>query len=87
MPVIKQKAEQCIHNFLRARNVPESQWPERVKKTGRGMILAGGAVGVPGGLGDNISLPGTISMEGWYASLIGLGVFLAFDDKKPKNRS
>ncbi len=37
MSVIKQKAVQCIHNFLRARNVPESQWPERVKKTGRGM--------------------------------------------------
>lgn len=44
MSVIKQKAVQCIHNFLRARNVPESQWPERVKKTGRGMILAGVAV-------------------------------------------
>ena len=36
MSVIKQKAEQCIHNFLRARNVPESQWPDLVKKTGRG---------------------------------------------------
>jgi len=47
MSVIKQKAEQCIHTFLRARNVPESQWPERVKKIGRGMILAGVAVVVP----------------------------------------
>jgi hypothetical protein len=59
MSVIKQKAEQCIHNFLRARNVPESQWPDLVKKTGRGMILAGVAVVVPGVLlitspaGDN----------------------------------
>ncbi|WP_235611153.1 hypothetical protein [Enterobacter kobei] len=73
MSVIKQKAEQCIHNFLRARNVPESQWPERVKKTGRGMILAGVAVVVPGVLVDNISLPVTIAMQVCYASLIGLG--------------
>ena len=36
MSVIKQKAVQCIHNFLRARNVPESQWPERVKKDRQG---------------------------------------------------
>jgi hypothetical protein len=74
MSVIKQKAEQCIHNFLRARNVPESQWPELVKKTGRGMILAGVAVVIPGVLADNISLPVTIMMQVCYASLIGLGV-------------
>ncbi|ELD3473108.1 MULTISPECIES: hypothetical protein [Enterobacteriaceae] len=87
MSVIKQKAEQCIHHFLRARNVPESQWPERVKKIGRGMILAGVAVVVPGVLVDNISLPVTIAMQVCYASLIGLGVLLAFDDKKSKSRS
>ena len=87
MSVIKQKAEQCIHNFLRARNVPESQWPERVKKTGRGMILAGVAVVVPGVLVDNISLPVTIAMQVCYASLIGIGDLLAFDDKKAKSRS
>lgn len=76
MSVIKQKAEQCIHNFLRARNVPESQWSDLVKKTGRGMILAGVAVVVPGVLVDNISLPVTIAMQVCYASLIGLGVLL-----------
>ncbi|EQA1667279.1 hypothetical protein [Enterobacter roggenkampii] len=86
MSVIKQKAEQCIHNFLRARNVPESQWPDLVKKTGRGMILAGVAVVVPGVLVDNISLPVTIAMQVCYASLIGLGVLLAFDEKKTKGR-
>jgi hydrogenase/urease accessory protein HupE len=64
--------------------VPESQWPERVKKTGRGMILAGVAVVVPGVLVDNISLPVTIAMQVCYASLIGLGVLLAFDEKKPE---
>lgn len=86
MSVIKQKAEQYIHNFLRARNVPESQWPDLVKKTGRGMILAGVVVVVPGVLVDNISLPVTIAMQVCYASLIGLGVLLAFDEKKSKGR-
>lgn len=86
MSVIKQKAEQCIHNFLRARNVPESEWPDLVKKTGRGMILAGVAVVVPGVLVDSISLPVTIAMQVCYASLIGLGVILAFDDTKPEER-
>ncbi|WP_163333988.1 hypothetical protein [Enterobacter bugandensis] len=86
MSVIKQKAEQCIHTFLCARNVPESQWPELVKKPGRGMILAGVAVVVPGVLADNISLPVTIAMQVCYASLIGLGVLLAFNEKKPQGR-
>lgn len=86
MSVIKQKAEQCIHNFLRARNLPESQWPELVKKIGRGMILAGVAVVVPGVLVNNISLSVTIAMQVCYASLIGLGVLLAFDEKKSKGR-
>lgn len=36
MSGIKRTAEQFIHNLLRARNVPESQWPDRVKKIGRG---------------------------------------------------
>jgi hypothetical protein len=86
MSVIKRKAEGFIHNFLRARNVPESQWPDLVKKTGRGMILTGVAVVVPGVLVDNISLPVTIAMQVCYASLIGLGILLAFDEIKPKGR-
>lgn len=86
MSAIKRKAEQFIHNFLRARNIPESQWPDLVKKTGRGMILTGVAVVVPGVLVDNISVPVTIAMQVCYASLIGLGVLLAFDDQKPKGR-
>lgn len=87
MSVIKRTTVQFIHNLLRARNVPESQWPDRVKKIGRGMILTGVAVVVPGVLVDNISLPVTIVMQVCYASLIGLGVLLAFDDKKAKDRS
>lgn len=86
MSVIKRTAEQFIHNLLRARNVPESQWPDRVKKIGRGMILAGVAAVIPGVLVDNISLPVTIVMQVCYASLIGLGILLAFDDKKTKDR-
>lgn len=86
MSGIKRTAVQFIHNLLRARKVPESQWPGRVKKIGRGMILAGVAVVVPGVLVDNISLPVTIVMQVCYASLIGLGVILAFDEKKPKGR-
>lgn len=86
MSVIKRTAEKFIHSFLRARNVPESQWPDRVKKIGGGMILAGVAIVVPGALVDNISLPVTITMQVCYASLIGLGVLLAFDEKKTKVR-
>jgi hypothetical protein len=41
---------------------------------------------VPGVLVDNISLPVTIAMQVCYASLIGLGVLLAFDEKKPEGR-
>ncbi|MGU9868294.1 hypothetical protein [Kluyvera ascorbata] len=87
MSVIKRTAEQFIHNLLRARNVPESQWPDRVKKIGRGMILSGVAAVIPGVLVNNISLPVTIVMQVCYASLIGLGILLAFDDKKAKDRS
>ena len=87
MSVIKRTAEQFIHNLLRARNVPESQWPDRVKKIGRGMILSGVAAVIPGVLVNNISLPVTIVMQVCYASLIGLGILLAFDDKKAKGRS
>ena len=87
MSVIKRTAEQFIHNLLRARNVPESQWPDRVKKIGRGMILSGVAAVIPGVLVNNISFPVTIVMQVCYASLIGLGILLAFDDKKAKDRS
>jgi hypothetical protein len=87
MSVIKRTTVQFIHNLLRARNVPESPGPDRVTKIGRGMILTGVAVVVPGVLVDNISLPVTIVMQVCYASLIGLGVLLAFDDKKAKDRS
>lgn len=87
MSGIKRTAEQFIHDLLRARNVPESQWPVRVKKIGRGMILTGVAVVIPGVLVDNISIPVTIVVQVCYASLIGLGALLAFDDKKSKNRS
>lgn len=53
MSVIKRTAEQGIHRILRLQNVPEAQWPDRVKKTGRGMILAGVATVVPLLLIDN----------------------------------
>ncbi|EOD3185344.1 hypothetical protein ACRZ6Q_004704 [Citrobacter freundii] len=50
------------------------------------MILACVAVVVPGVLVDNISLPVAIAMQICYASLIGLGVLLVFDEKKTKVR-
>nr|WP_255322601.1 hypothetical protein [Enterobacter cloacae complex sp.] len=56
------------------------------QKDRQGMILAGVAVVVPGVLVDNISLPVTIAMQVCYASLIGIGVLLAFDEKKPEGR-
>ena len=84
MPNLKRTAEHFILTFLRVRNVPESQWPDLVKKTGRGMILTGVAVIVPGVFVDNISLPLTVVMQVCYALLIGLGVLLAFDNKKSK---
>lgn len=50
------------------------------------MILAGVAIVIPGVLVDNISLPVTNVMQVCYASLIGLGGLLAFDEKKPEGR-
>jgi hypothetical protein len=82
MSFIKRTSEQYIHNFLRARNVPEAQWPERVKKTGRGMMLLGVATVVPLLLVDDISLPVTIVLQLCYAALLCVGVILAFDSKK-----
>lgn len=87
MSVIKRTAEQGIHRILRLRNVPEAQWPDRVKKTGRGMILAGVATVVPLLLIDNISLPVTIALQLCYAVLLCVGVILAFDEKKSKGRA
>ncbi|WP_333500618.1 hypothetical protein [Kluyvera sp. CHPC 1.2972] len=83
---VKRHAVRLIQGGLLARNVPEYQWPDWVKKIGRGMILAGVAVIVPGVLIDNISLPVTIVMQLCYASLIGIGVLLAFDENKTKGR-
>lgn len=79
MSVIKLTAEQGIHRILRLRNVPEAQWPERVKKTGRGMILAGVAIVVPLLLIDGISLPVTIALQLCYAMMLCIGAILAFD--------
>ncbi|QMM55194.1 hypothetical protein HVX06_21900 (plasmid) [Enterobacter sp. RHB15-C17] len=87
MSVIKRTAEQGIHRILRLRNVPETQWPDRVKKTGRGMILAGVATVVPWLLIDNISLPVTIALQLCYAVLLCVGVILAFDDKTSIRRA
>jgi Na+/citrate or Na+/malate symporter len=87
MSGIKRTVEQFIHNILRARNIPESQWPGLVKKTGRGMILTGVVFVVPGVLVDNISLPVTIAIQISYASLICIGALLAFDDKKSERGS
>ncbi|WP_407437614.1 hypothetical protein [Lelliottia sp.] len=87
MSVIKRTAEQGIHRILRLRNVPETQWPERVKKTGRGMILAGVATVVPLLLIDDIPLPGTIALQLCYAVLLCLGVILAFDSKQKPEHS
>ena len=87
MSVIKRTAEQGIHRILRLRNIPEAQWLDRVKKTGRGMILAGVATVVPLLLIDDISLPVTISLQLCYAVLLCVGVILAFDDKTSKRRA
>ncbi|MBL5901460.1 hypothetical protein I7V27_20910 [Lelliottia amnigena] len=81
MSVIKRTAEQFIHRILRARNIPESQWGGLVKKSGRGMILAGVATVVPLLLLDNISLPVTIVLQLCYVVLICVGVILAFENK------
>lgn len=87
MSVIKRMAEQGIHRILRLRNVPEAQWPDRGKKTGRGMILVGVATVVPLLLIDDISLPVTIALQLCYAVLLCAGVILAFDDKTSKRRA
>lgn len=87
MAVIKRTAEQGIHRILRLRNVPEAQWPDRVKKTGRGMMLAGVSTVVPLLLVDDIPLPVTITLQLCYAVLLCVGVILAFDDKTSKGRA
>lgn len=87
MSLIKRTAEQLIIRILRAREVPEQQWPELIKKTGRGMILLGVLMVVPLLLIEKVALPVTIAMQICYASLICVGVLLAFDEKKSKGRS
>ena len=87
MSLVKRTAEQLIIRILRAREVPEQQWPELIKKTGRGMILLGVLMVVPLLLIEKVALPVTIAMQICYASLICVGVLLAFDEKKSKGRS
>lgn len=50
------------------------------------MILLGVLMVVPLLLIEKVALPVTIAMQVCYASLIGLGILLAFDEKKPKGR-
>ncbi|MBW9402518.1 hypothetical protein C3D67_18590 [Cronobacter sakazakii] len=87
MSLVKRTAEQLITRILRARAIPEQQWPELIKKTGRGMILLGVLMVVPLLLIEKVALPVTIAMQICYASLICVGVLLAFDEKKSKGRS
>jgi len=87
MSLVKRTAEQLITRILRARGISEQQWPELIKKTGRGMILLGVLMVVPLLLIEKVALPVTIAMQICYASLICVGVLLAFDEKKSKGRS
>lgn len=87
MLIIRRTAENIIHCVLRGRNIPEARWPELVKKTGRGCVLLGVATVVPLLIADDIPLPVTIAMQVCYASLVCLGVILAFDSKKSSGPS
>lgn len=87
MLLVKRLAERLIHRVLLARNIPEARWPVLVKKTGRVCILLGVATVVPLLIADDIPLPATIVWQVCYASLVCLGVILAFDSKKPSGRS
>lgn len=87
MSHIKRLAERLIHRVLRAREVPETQWPELVKKTGRGLILLGVLSVVPLLLVDTMPLPVTIVLQICYACMMCLGVILAFGDKKSQGGS
>ncbi|PSS47261.1 hypothetical protein C6560_17065 [Enterobacter sp. FS01] len=79
MSLVKRTAEQLIKRLLRARGIPEQQWPALIKKTGRGMILMGVLMVVSLLLVDTISLPVTIVLQVCYAILICVGAILAIE--------
>lgn len=79
MSLVKRTAERLIKRVLRAREIPEQQWPATIKKTGRGMILLGVLMIMPLLLIETIALPVTIILQVCYAILICVGAILAIE--------
>lgn len=84
MPGIKKKIEEVACSLLLRTGVPESQLMPVVRKTGRGMLLASILLVVPLVLMDTVPLIATIVLQMGYATLMCLGVILAFDDDKKR---
>lgn len=83
---IKQKAEGMALTALRRAGVPEPQLHARMRKTGRGFLLASILFIIPLVALDNVPVAAKVGLQIIYGLMVIAGVLLAFDEEKPPRR-
>lgn len=86
MSRVKQLAEKVIISVLKRRDVPESQWAEKVKKTGSWLFIASIFLVVPLLVLDNIPAVMVIVLQLGYATLMCLGLLLTSSNSQQERR-
>lgn len=86
MSRVKQLAEKVIISVLKRRDVPESQWSEKVKKTGSWLFIASIVLVVPLLVLDNIPAVLVIVLQLGYAILMCLGLLLTSSNSQQERR-
>ncbi|TDT50899.1 hypothetical protein DFO53_4630 [Enterobacter sp. AG5470] len=82
----KQGTEKLVIDLLRRSGVPEAQLHNRMRKTGRGLLLLSVLFIIPLIIMDHTSLWATILFQAIYGVLVCLGVLLAFDEQEKIRR-
>lgn len=83
---IKQKAEGMALTVLRRAGVAEPQLHARMRKTGRGFLLASILFIIPQVALDTVPVAAKVGLQIIYGLMVIAGVLLAFDEEKPPRR-
>jgi len=82
MGSFKQRTEKLATDILRLAGVPEAELHQRMRKTGRGLLLGSILFIIPLVMFDNVSLWLKITLQLFYLLLVSAGILLAFDEQK-----
>lgn len=87
MAQFRNVVETIVTGLLRKSGVPDNQLREKMKKTGRAMIIASVLMIVPLLVIDSLPLIVKILLQVSYAVLLCLGAMLAFEEKTHRDNS